>query len=312
MNHFAPIVLFVYNRPWHTRQTLEALEKNDFADKSELIVFADGPKPNATQEEYTKIKEVREIIKEKNWCKTVNIIESDINKGLADSIIYGVTKVVNEYGKIIVLEDDIVTSKGFLKYMNDALSFYKQEEKVMQISGYQQPCFHNNKNIIEVFLHRRTTSWGWATWDRSWNKFITDTSFLINQFKKRDIISFNINNCTDRYSMLINQKKRIIDSWAIRWAATVYLNNGLVLWPSFSLIKNIGLDGSGIHCQKTNSIEDNLLFNDSVISFKFPEKIKENKDYLLKLEKYYKNYNHLTITKKIKFWLNHFYYTLIT
>ena len=139
----APIVLFVYNRPWHTEQTLNALMQNELADQSVLYIYADGPKENATEEQLKKIEEVRHVIRTKKWCKEVHIIESEKNKGLADSIINGVTEIVNKYGKVIVLEDDIVTSKGFLKYMNEALELYKEEDKVYHISGYMFPVKGN-------------------------------------------------------------------------------------------------------------------------------------------------------------------------
>ena len=126
----APIILFVYNRPWHTEQTLRALMANELAAKSELYIYADGPKPNATDEQLQKIHEVRQLIRQEQWCDKVHIVESEKNKGLADSIIGGVTEIVNKYGKIIVLEDDIVPTTGFLQYMNDALEMYKDDEQV--------------------------------------------------------------------------------------------------------------------------------------------------------------------------------------
>ncbi len=133
MNNLAPIILFTYNRPWHTRQTIEALQKNLYADKSRLIILSDGPK---TEIDVPKVQKVREYIKTVKGFRSIEIIEREKNWGLANNIIDGVTRIINEYGKIIVLEDDIVTSPYFLKFMNEALEFYKDEERVMHISGY--------------------------------------------------------------------------------------------------------------------------------------------------------------------------------
>ena len=141
-NDLAPIVLFVYNRPAHTLSVLESLKTNAFAAESILYVFSDGPKENASAEDFEKITKVRSIVKEQKWCKEVQLIESPINKGLAKSVIEGVTKIVNTYGKIVVLEDDLIVAEGFLKYMNDALNKFEKDEPVMQISGY---CFFSPK-----------------------------------------------------------------------------------------------------------------------------------------------------------------------
>ena len=163
----APIVLFVYNRPQHTLKTLEALMQNELAEMSELFIFCDGPKADATKQDQVRINEVRELVKKKNWCKKVIIRESHANKGLADSIVAGVTEIVNRYGKIIVLEDDIVTSKGFLKYMNEALNLYEDEPKVMQISGFMVP---SKVELDETGFFRCPASWGWGTWSLSWKR----------------------------------------------------------------------------------------------------------------------------------------------
>src|SRR5476651_318519 len=132
----APIVLFVYNRPHHTEQALNALKLNGLASESTLYIFADGPKKGAPAETLADIKKTREVIRGKKWCKDVFIIEAEANKGLAASIINGVTDVVNKHEKVIVLEDDIITSKYFLQYMNDALSVYEDEQKVISVGAF--------------------------------------------------------------------------------------------------------------------------------------------------------------------------------
>ncbi|MDW7695813.1 DapH/DapD/GlmU-related protein [Flammeovirgaceae bacterium SG7u.111] len=248
----APIVLFVYNRPWHTRQTLEALVQNELADQSELFIYADGPKENTTEENLLKINEVRELIKEKKWCKEVQIIESPINKGLADSIVEGVTEIVNKYGKIIVLEDDLVTSKGFLQYMNDALDIYKDEEKIMHINGYMFPS--NDNNLSETFFAQITFSWGWGTWKRSWRQYTNDSIALWEVIRKKGLLhKFNIEGTYSLQSQLEDNIKKKIKTWAVKWHAILIINDLLALTPKTSLVRNIGNDASGENC----GIDDN-------------------------------------------------------
>ena len=187
----APIVLFVYNRPQHTLKTLEALMQNELAEMSELFIYCDGPKPNATKADLDKIDAVHTIILKKQWCKKVSIKKAEVNKGLADSIVEGVTEIVNKYGKIIVLEDDIVTSKGFLRYMNEALDLYENEPKVMQISGFMVP---SKVGLEQTGLFRCPASWGWATWNSSWKYYNHNTSELVSKITKEDINTFNLDD----------------------------------------------------------------------------------------------------------------------
>ena len=300
MKQLAPIILFVYNRLWHTQQTVEALQKNDLASESELFIYADGAK----QENDPKVAEVRNYIKTISGFKKITIIERKKNWGLADNIIDGVTEIVNKYGRIIVLEDDIVTSVGFLKYMNDALTMYQEEDKVRQVSGYQYNIV--SEKIKIPILHRRTTSWGWATWERAWSLFNLDIENLISLFTLNERITFNIDGTTDRYSMLELQRQGKINSWAIRWAASLHLRKSLVLWPPYSLIKNIGHDGSGVHCG--NSVEQNkVVIQNDVIPYIYPKKIKENLKYLLKIKKYYFGFSKRNIYSKIRFLIKHYY-----
>src|SRR2546423_14535813 len=150
MQTLAPVSLFVYNRPWHLKQTLESLEKNFLSGQSVLYIYSDGPRADATPEQLQKIKEVRSLIRSKKWCKETYIIESETNKGLAKSIIEGVTELVNDFGKEIVLEDDLVLSPGFLKYMNEALTLYESEERVMHVSGY---IFETSLKLPETLFY---------------------------------------------------------------------------------------------------------------------------------------------------------------
>ena len=242
----APIVLFVYNRPSHTEQTLNALAENDLADQSTLFIYADGPKHDATTETLEKIKKTREIIRRKKWCKEVNVIESEINKGLADSIINGVSKVINEYGRVIVLEDDIVTSKYFLKFMNDALDLYVDEQKVISVGALN--FFATDDQVPDTFFIPIPDCWGWATWKDRWKLFEPNSQKLLNELRKKGLIEkFNLYGAYNFEQMLIDQIKGNVSSWAIRWQAVAYLNDKLSLYPKLSVTKNIGFDAQATH-----------------------------------------------------------------
>ncbi|MEO5998770.1 MAG: methyltransferase, TIGR04325 family [Chitinophagaceae bacterium] len=250
--NLAPIVLFVYNRPDHTQQTLEALFNNELASQSILYVFADGPKENATIEDVNKINQTRSIVKNKEWCKAVIVVEKEENEGLANSIIAGVTKIINHFGKIIVLEDDIVTGKGFLKYMNEALNLYEDDERVISIHGYNYPIKFNGSN--ETYFLKGADCWGWATWSRGWSLFELDAESLYNQIGEKNLnYTFDFDGAYPYTAMLKNQMEKKVDSWAIRWYASAFLKNKYTLYPRVSLVKNIGLDGSGTH-GKSNGI----------------------------------------------------------
>ena len=174
----APIVLLVYNRPDHTRKTLTALSENFLADKSRLIVFADGPKKQASSNQLDLIRQTREVLVSKKWCKEVEIHEADENKGLARSVTDGVSSVVEKYGKAIILEDDILTSRGFLTFMNQALEFYEDVPEVMQIAGYFLPV-KNRHELPSTFFYNVNSCWGWATWRRAWKEYREDAAQLL-------------------------------------------------------------------------------------------------------------------------------------
>lgn len=266
----APIILFCYNRPWHVEQTLIALSNNELADQSVLYIYCDGPKENATEEQIEKIKEVRKVVRKENWCKEVYIIEAEKNKGLADSIIGGVTEIVNQYGKVIVLEDDMITSPFFLKYMNNALDLYENEEKVMHITGYMFPI---NKKLPDSFFYQVPHCWSWATWKRSWKYFSNDIDELYKYWSK-DWKIFNKWGWTDLQEQLEKNYQRTLYTWFIKWHAIVLRMNGLTLYPKMSLVQNIGFDGSGENCSIVTKYDVTLHTNEICLQ-RIP--IKENK-----------------------------------
>jgi hypothetical protein len=243
----APIALFAYNRLWHTRQTVEALQKNELALQSELIVFSDGPRTEADRE---KVRSVRNYLKTIAGFRIVIIVERDENLGLAQSIITGVTEIVNRYGRIIVLEDDMVTSPYFLRFMNDALEFYRDEERVISIHGYTPPL---NVKLPETFFLKGADCWGWATWQRGWELFEPDGKHLLDVLERASLVhEFNYDGFFDYRKMLQAQTQGKISSWAIRWYASAFVKNRLTLYPGSSLVLNIGNDKSGTHCGSTD------------------------------------------------------------
>jgi hypothetical protein len=268
MQNLAPIALFVYNRPEHTRRTLSYLQKNQLADESRLFIFSDGPK---TEVDRDRIDEVRRIIKDVTGFRSVNVTERNENLGLANSIISGVTKLVNEYDKVIVFEDDLLTSPYTLQYFNEALTRYANEEKVMHIGAYMYDL--PDKKLPQTFFYRAATSWGWATWARAWKDFEPDIDKLIPQFDKQKIHQFSIEGNMNFWKQMEGFKAGRNNSWAIRWYASIFLKNGLTVNPSHSLIHNIGHDGSGVHSNNEKTYHVQVAQKPVT---EFPTEIKEN------------------------------------
>lgn len=243
----APVVLFVYNRPAHTRRTLESLAANAEARATELFIYADAAKPDASAEEREKVRQVRGAIREKEWCGRVTIIEAETNRGLADSIIRGVREVLARSGSAIVLEDDLQVASGFLRYMNAALRCYENDPEVMHVSGYMFPVA---AELPETFFLRLTSSWGWATWRRAFDQFEPDAGKLLAQLRQRDLLdAFNLEGAYDFAAQLEANAAGRLRTWAVQWYATLLLKNGLGFFPRRSLVENFGFDGSGVHCQ---------------------------------------------------------------
>lgn len=252
MNNLSPIILTVYNRFEHTKRTVEALKANTLASKSILYVFSDASK---NDEDIKDVNEVRKYIHDINGFKEVHITERAENLGLAKNIISCVTEVINKYGRVILVEDDLVSSPYFLKYMNDGLDKYKDNPVVGSISGF---TFSKNAMQLpksydhDIFFFVRPSSWGWATWKDKWNQVDWDikdyNEFKENPFKKQ---KFNRGGA-DLTGMLIAQKRGKINSWAIRWSYNFYKKGWLSVYPTISFIDNQGHDNSGIHSKASN------------------------------------------------------------
>lgn len=252
-SRYAPLALFVYNRPWHTRQAVEALLASPIAAESQLYVFSDAPRNEAASH---MVAEVRSYIYSLAGFKTITIIERETNLGLAQSIIDGVTRLCDEYGRVIVLEDDLVTSPYFLQYMNDGLDMYEDAERVVSIHGYVYPL---KETLPETFFLRGADCWGWATWKRGWDLFEPDGQVLLRELTGRKLThSFDFDGTYPYTKMLKKQIKGKNDSWAIRWYASAFLKNKLTLYPGRSLVLNIGMDNSGTHCSTTSDFSGDI------------------------------------------------------
>lgn len=242
-NTYAPILLFVYNRPEHVRRNIQALLKNELAAESELFIYSDAAKDETSQ---AAVKEVRAFIRSIQGLKKITITERAENWGLARSIIDGVTTQINRYGRVIVLEDDLVVAPHFLQFMNDALETYRDEERV----GHIQACdFTHDPSLPDTFLIKWTGSWGWGTWDRAWKHFNADGKALLTELESRKLTyTFDFNGKYGYTRMLRRQIEGKNNSWAIRWNASLFLKGILSLNVGKSLVQNEGFDGSGTNC----------------------------------------------------------------
>lgn len=248
MSTTAPIILFVYNRPEHTRKTIESLQRNVNANNAELFIYSDGAKTEDTE----KVQQVRNYIHSVKGFKNVNIIERKENTGLAVSVISGVTEVINEYKQAIVLEDDMLCSRNFLLYMNNALEMFAETKNIFSISGYTYPLTFPAYYEDNIYLAPRASSWGWATWKDRWDKVDWEISDFNDFIKDKSAVKKFNSGGEDLTRMLKNQMNGKIDSWAIRWSYAHFKNNAYCVFPVKSKIQNIGMDSSGVHSVTTD------------------------------------------------------------
>lgn len=249
-NEYAPIALFTYARPEHTKQTVQALLCNIEASETDLIVFSDAAKSTEVQ---LAVSEVRAYLATIRGFKSITLHHRPINYGLSRSIIDGVSEVLKVYDRVIVVEDDLVTSHYFLAFMNDALEKYKDDNRVANIHGYIYPV---KESLPKTFFLRGADCWGWATWRRGWQLFNANGQHLLDELnRKNEIDAFDLNGAYSFSGMLKGQIKGVNDSWAVRWHASLFLANKLTLYPGRSLVHNIGFDASGYHCSKSSQYD---------------------------------------------------------
>ena len=275
----APVVIFVYNRPEHTKKTIEALAENYLAKETDVFIFSDAAKNEEATTNVQLTRKYIESVPDKNLFKSFEIIKASRNKGLANSIISGVSKIIDEYGKVIVLEDDLITSTVFLKFMNSALDYYENEDKVFTISGYSNIDIPKSYNDSVYFSHI-STSWGWATWKKEWNSVIWDHEHYKNVTKNKKLLrQYKKKIGNERIKMIKNQLEGKIDSWAIRRLFSQLEQNKFTVFPNKALVINIGVDGSGTHSGLNKNFDKGLILshNFSFEGIKFKENTEINK-----------------------------------
>ena len=279
MNH-APILLFAYNRPTHLRNTLDALKRNPGASDSQLFVYSDAAR---TADDQEAVAEVRRMLRNVDGFKTVEVVERKENWGLID----GVGTIVERFGRVIVLEDDLVTAPGFLAFMNNALETYKDEPRV----GHIQACdFTKDASLPDTFLIKWTGSWGWATWKRAWAHFNPDGKALLKELEDRKLTyRFDFNGRYGYTRMLRRQIEGKNNSWAIRWNASLFLADILSLNVGRSLVQNEGFDGSGTNCGGGGLYASDLYMGELPVEKITP--IEENESARMAYVRYYARTN---------------------
>ena len=267
---YAPVAMFVYNRADHFKETYEALAKCEEAKYTDLIVFSDGAKNEKSAEAVESVRTFAREIENKKDFNKVTIIESSQNKGLAKSIIEGVTKVLDEYGKIIVLEDDCVCSEFFLKYMNKCLDFFKTNKKIGAISGYAPAIEFPKEYEADVFTAYRSCSCTWGTWSDRWENVDWELKDFSEFCKDPKLIKKLNSNGNDRFMRLYRQTKGNGSSWSVRFGAHLVKNDWLTIYPRYSYIKNIGCDESGVHSKSEDAekmaVDPNKAIKDPRVS----------------------------------------------
>ncbi len=259
-------LLFTYNRSWHTEQVLNSLKYNTVLPQK-LFVFQDGLRQDEDACEWNK---VNSLIYGIDWCET-EIIVSEYNKGLADSIISGINYVFKEYDAIIVLEDDCVPSADFLNFMYQCLEKYQDMTKIYSVSGYAWPI-ELPEGDEDIYFCGRISSWGWGTWKNRWEMYQKDYT-LLKQIKHDPDLSNELAVWgADLGEILIGNINGEINSWAIFWALLVIRNRGVCINPYLSLIRNIGHDGTGVNCGTTDKFKVPIDEGKNTV-YKLPDKI---------------------------------------
>jgi hypothetical protein len=246
----APVALFGYRRPEHLRLTVESLRANAQAGATHLTVFCDAAR---SPEHADAVAAVRAYADAISGFASVTVVKREHNLGLARSIIDGVTRLCEAHGRVIVVEDDLLLSPHFLRYMNDGLALYEGDAGVASIHGY---CYPVADPLPETFFLRGADCWGWATWQRAWSRFEPDGARLLSALQARSLThAFDLDGQYGFTRMLGEQIAGRNDSWAVRWHATCFLEGLLTLYPGRSLVHNLGNDASGTHCGRSSALD---------------------------------------------------------
>ena len=248
---FAPIALMAYNRPGNLARVAEALSRNPEARESPLFVFSDAAKTELAQRE---VAEVRALARQLRGFKSVELVEREANQGIGRSIIQAATRLTDEFGRVIVLEDDLLPCRTFLRYMNEALQAYVDDERVISIHAYSYPV---DEELPGTFFLRGADCWGWATWKRGWALFEPDGAKLLQDLEQKHLTrTFDFEGSYPYTEMLRDCIRGANDSWAVRWYASAFLLGKLTLYPGSAQVHNIGADGSGTHVKSTHRFDN--------------------------------------------------------
>lgn len=296
---YAPILLFTYSRADHAKSAVESLLCNIEAKDTDIYIFSDGPK---TEEKRIAVNENRKYIHSITGFKSIHVIERENNWGLSKSLITGITEIIEQYGKVIVVEDDLVLSPFFLKYMNEALNKYENDERVSSISAFLNPV--TNIDVPDTFFLRYFACWGWATWKRAWKLLNPNSKDLLRKIRWK-VNEFNIGGNGPFYGILYCDKVGLNDSWAVRFYASCFLENKLNLFPGKTMAIQSGMDGTGTHCGIGKTPYDNMQLSLSpILLADIP--VVENKEMYKVFSSFYKRTNTPTITHiyhKLKFYI---------
>lgn len=263
----APICLFVYNRPAETRLTIEALSGNTLAADSDLFIFSDFSK---SPDHQPGVDAVRSLLANVSGFRTVTVTYREKNFGLAQSIISGVTEIIGKYGRVIVLEDDLITAPNFLHFMNQALDIYALKDKVFAISGYSPPAIL--KHSGDAYIGTRSSSWGWATWSDRWQLVDWDVKDY-SSFTPTHRSSFSSYSGPDLVDMLDRQMSGRVNSWMVRWLYCQFKHRKVDVSPSVSKVKNVGFGAAATHTTCTDRRFRVPLDNSLKKAFEFPESL---------------------------------------
>jgi len=276
-NQLSPIAFFCFNRADKAKEVLTALSKNDFAQDSEIYIFCDGPR---NIKDLAKIKEVHQVIDGFSGFKKINIVKREINHGSQFSIIYGINSVLENHDSVIVVEDDIITAKGFLKFTNQALQFYKDEKNIWCVTGFNYPknliTFPQNYEEDIFFVRGKNSSWGWGTWKDRWQKIDFEVKDFDQFIKNKTLVSEFNRPSSNMSEMLRFQKEGRINAWDIQMAYAMFKEGGYTIHPVKTLTKNIGFDASGTHTVSDLNLSNFEFENSADFKFKKLSEISNN------------------------------------
>ena len=275
----APVALITYNRSKTILKTIDSLKKNKLIKNTDIYIFSDGPKSN--NDDKRKVSNVRKILCSIKGLRIKKKIFHKKNIGVKQNIIGAVNYVLKNNSKIIVVEDDLILSKSFLIFMNNALKFIKNKKNIWHVSGWNYPITTNAKYKNQIFIWKNMNCWGWGTHKRYWKKIRQNSNFFLRKFSKEDINNFNLNGKINNWSQIIKNRKKIINTWAIFWSATIFYNKAFCLNPVISYTKNVGFNKYSTHTKKSipqlntlNTCEKTEFLNNQNENIFFINKVK--------------------------------------